>query len=45
MRRNPWIFVVLAFVALIAGWIITYLLASQIPHKEVPLTPPPSHTP
>jgi hypothetical protein len=41
--RNPWIYVVLAFLVLIAAWITVFILSHRVPSTEVPLTPPASH--
>ena len=41
--RNPWIYIVLAFLILIGVWITAYILAGRVPTQEVPLTPPAAH--
>jgi ABC-type arginine/histidine transport system permease subunit len=43
IHRNPWIYVVLAFLLLIAAWTTAYILAGRVNTTEVPLTPPASH--
>lgn len=43
--RNPWLYVVLAFVVLIGAWITAYVLASGIPLREVPLNRGPGTAP
>ena len=41
--RNPWIWVVVAFLVLIAVWITAFILAGRVDTTEVPLTPPADH--
>ena len=43
VSRNPWIYIVLAFLLLIASWVAAYILASGVPTHEVPLSPPANH--
>ena len=45
VARYPWIFVVLAFLLLIAGWTTAYILAGRVNTSEVPLSPPTHHSP
>jgi hypothetical protein len=45
VARNPWIFIVLAFLLLIAAWVVTYLLAARLPSQTLPAGPPARHAP
>lgn len=40
ISRFPWIFVVFAFLLLIAVWTSAFILAGRVNTTEVPLTPP-----
>jgi hypothetical protein len=40
ISRCPWIFVVFAFLLLIAGWTTAFILAGRVNTTQVPLTPP-----
>jgi hypothetical protein len=39
ISRCPWIFVVFAFLLLIAGWTTAFILAGRVNTTQVPLTP------
>jgi len=40
ISRNPWIFVVLAFLLLIGAWVAIYILAARVPTQPLPASPP-----
>ncbi|MEI7953555.1 MAG: hypothetical protein WCJ66_00170 [Verrucomicrobiota bacterium] len=43
MSRHPWIYVVLAFVLLIASWAALILVAARNPIQEFEVAPPTHH--
>ncbi len=43
--RRPWIWVVVAFLILIAVWITAFILAGRMDTTEVPLSPPAHSSP
>ena len=43
MSRHPWMYVVLAFVLLIAFWAALIVVAARHPNPEFKVPPPPKH--
>lgn len=38
--RNPWLWIVMAFLVLIGAWVTVYILASGLKLKEIPVEQP-----